>query len=145
MKARKDADFDIFQEILKEIFYVKEMEEYMEKLQGQVKILDESNLRWSIEKKGEVLAYMDSIQKGERDMAKDQEYLYKAHDWLETHNPKVFLAKVKSVKLPFETVADPGERIGLHSYEDTHIENRKFVKEDKPGHKPSQKFAIRGY
>lgn len=121
------------------------MEEYVEKLQSQVKILDESNLRWSIEKKGEVLAYMESIQKGDRDREKDQEYLYKAHDWLETHNPKVFLAKVKSVKLPFETVAEPGERIALHSYEDTHIENRKFMKDEKKNlNTLSQKFALRG-
>jgi hypothetical protein len=60
---------------LKEIFYVKESEDEIELRRREIKILSESNLTWSMEKKQEVLDHVESIKKGIRDPSRDPIYL----------------------------------------------------------------------
>jgi len=43
------VDFELFIEILNECFFVKETEELIRRKQREIKVLDESNLRWSME------------------------------------------------------------------------------------------------
>lgn len=50
-RAGSKVNFGVFQDILKEIFYVKECEDEIELRKKEIKILDESSLIWSMEKK----------------------------------------------------------------------------------------------
>jgi len=43
------VDFELFCDILKECFFVKETEDIIRLKQREIKVLDESNLRWSME------------------------------------------------------------------------------------------------
>ena len=84
LRSGHKVDFVVFQEILKEIFYVKESLDELELRRKEIKILSESNLTWSMEKKQEVLAHVEAIKNGSRDASRDQIYLYLAHDYLKT-------------------------------------------------------------
>jgi hypothetical protein len=51
VRAGRKVDFQVFEDMLKEIFYVKESEDEIEMRRREIKILSESNLIWSMEKK----------------------------------------------------------------------------------------------
>lgn len=82
IRENKNVNFEVFQDLLKEMFYVKETEQFILLKQREIKMLEESNLRWSMEKKAETLKLIDDLQAGVRDKARDGFYLYKAHEYL---------------------------------------------------------------
>ena len=86
IKVNKSVNFEVFQDLLKEMFYVKETEQFILLKQREIKMLEESNLRWSMEKKAETLKLIDDLQEGVRDKSKDAFYLFKAHEYLQTNN-----------------------------------------------------------
>jgi len=61
IKRNTKVNFDVFCDILKEIFFVKETEDSILLTQREIKILQESNLKWSMEKKQEALDYIENL------------------------------------------------------------------------------------
>ena len=57
----KVANFETFCEILREIFFVKETEQAILMTKREIKVLDESNLKWSMEKKAEALKHIADL------------------------------------------------------------------------------------
>jgi hypothetical protein len=49
IKHNLKVNFDVFQDLLKEVFFVKETEQLILMKQREIKVLDESNLTWSME------------------------------------------------------------------------------------------------
>ena len=47
--------------MLKELFFVKETEDTIIAKQKEIKILDESNLMWSVDKKKDALKYIEQL------------------------------------------------------------------------------------
>jgi hypothetical protein len=47
--------------MLKEIFFVKETEDTIIEKQKDIKILDESNLMWSVDKKKDALKFIEEL------------------------------------------------------------------------------------
>ena len=56
------------------------------------------------------------MKKGIRNLEKDKEYLHIAHNFLATHDPLIFMKKVKSVMFPFESIIDKGEKLDKFTY-----------------------------
>ena len=52
---------EVFCDLLKEIFFVKETEETILMKKREIKVLDESNLRWSMDQKGDALKFIDEL------------------------------------------------------------------------------------
>lgn len=48
-----------FCDLIKEIFFVKETEETILMKKREIKVLDESNLRWSMDQKKDALEFID--------------------------------------------------------------------------------------
>ena len=69
--------------------------------QREIKVLDESNLTWSMEQKGEALQYIDNLQSASRDKNQDDLYILRAHQYLKTNDPDYAASKFRSVRLPF--------------------------------------------
>jgi len=42
----------------------------------EIKVLDESNLKWSMEKKSEALKHIETLQLAQRDRSKDDIYFW---------------------------------------------------------------------
>ena len=78
----KEIQFETFIEILKELFFVKETEQAILLTKREIKVLDESNLKWSMEKKQEALNYIEQLQLAIRDNSKDSLYFYQANQYL---------------------------------------------------------------
>lgn len=79
IKNAQKVFFDVFTDMLKEIFFVKETEETILLKQREIKVLDESNLAWSMDTKKDVLAYIKQLQLAPRDETKDDLYFLMAH------------------------------------------------------------------
>lgn len=54
-----------------------------------------------MDKRNETIAFVQKLKEGKRDTTRDHIYLSKAHAFLSTNDPTVFLKKVKSVQFPF--------------------------------------------
>ena len=54
-------ELDKFCDLLKEIFFVKETEETILMKKREIKVLDESNLRWSMDQKQDALKFIDQL------------------------------------------------------------------------------------
>lgn len=137
IKENRSVNFEVFQDLLKEMFYVKETEQFILLKQREIKMLEESNLRWSMEKKAETLKLIDDLQEGVRDKSKDAFYLYKAHEYLQTNNQEYFTQRLKSIRIPFTTKIDKDEKIEKFSY--AKPENKKWqisVEKDQYGSLP---------
>lgn len=106
----------MFQDLLKELFFVKEVEQLILMKQREIKVLDESNLRWSMEQKGEALKYIDDLQAASRDKTQDGMYLFRAHQYLKTSDSDYFQTKMKSIRLPFTNTFDKDKDEKLDRY-----------------------------
>lgn len=121
-KARRVGEaisFERFKDVLEEIFFVKDTEDRIVVKQKELKLLDESNLRWAMEQKEETIAELERLLTDEkRDESYDHVYLFMAHQYMETADTKKCFAKVKSVTMPFSQRILPGEKVeqyGNHS------------------------------
>lgn len=70
--------------MLKELFFVKETEDTIIAKQKEIKILDESNLMWSVDKKKDALKYIEQLQIAPRDPEKDRFYFKIAMDYIQS-------------------------------------------------------------
>ena len=70
--------------MLKELFFVKEIEDTIIAKQKEIKILDESNLMWSVDKKKDALKYIEHLQIAPRDPEKDRFYFKIAMDYIQS-------------------------------------------------------------
>jgi len=61
IKNAKQVFFDVFKDMLKELFFVKETEDTIIEKQKEIKILDESNLMWSMDKKADALKFIEQL------------------------------------------------------------------------------------
>lgn len=59
--------FETFEDILKEIFYIKDTEERVMIKRKEIKMLEESNLKWSMEQMDQAKKDLNELLKGERD------------------------------------------------------------------------------
>jgi len=104
IKNNKTVTFDVFLDLLKEVFFVKYIEETIIAKQTEIKILDESNLMWSMDKKGDAIKYIEELQLRPRNTsnkAEDREYLITACKYLEADDLAAIQRKMKSVRIPF--------------------------------------------
>jgi hypothetical protein len=79
VKNAKTVFFEVFIDMLKEIFFVKETEDIIIEKQREIKILDESNLAWSMDQKQDAIKYIEMLQLAPRDKSKDMHYNMLAH------------------------------------------------------------------
>ena len=86
--------------------------------QREIKVLDESNLTWSMEQKGEALQYIDNLQAATRDKSQDDLYILRAHQYLKTNDLDYFSSKMRSVRLPFTDKfdKDKDEKVDTYSH-----------------------------
>lgn len=70
----------------------------------EIKVLDESNLRWSMDQKGDALKFIDELQQADRDKSKDEMYFWQAHQYMQTHDITAIQKKFKSFRIPFSSV-----------------------------------------
>jgi hypothetical protein len=102
--------------LLKEVFFVKETEQLILMKQREIKVLDESNLTWSMEQKESALKYIDDLQAATRDKSQDELYILRAHQYLKTNDPDYFSSKMRSVRLPFTDKFDKDKDGKLDTY-----------------------------
>ena len=76
VRAQKYVNFDTFQDILKEIFYIKDIEERILVKKKEIKLLSESNLSWSLDNKAQAQKELRDLMNGVRDTALDHVYLW---------------------------------------------------------------------
>ena len=117
IRTRHSVTFETFQDILKEIFYIKDTEERVMIKRKEIKMLEESNLKWSMEKMESAKKELNEMLKGERDKTLDYVYLWHAHHYLQTTNAEQLFSKVKSVYLPFQQKVLKGDKIEEYNYE----------------------------
>jgi len=117
IRRNSKVDFEVFHDILKECFFVKETEELIRRKQREIKVLDESNLRWSMEQKQAALKAIEDLQQAERDTSKDPMYFWQAHQYLQTHDAGAVLKKLRSIRIPFQGTIDQGEKLDNFSHE----------------------------
>ena len=60
-KQNLPVELDKFCDLLKEIFFVKETEETILMKKREIKVLDESNLRWSMDQKKDAIKFIDHL------------------------------------------------------------------------------------
>ena len=96
---------------------MKETEELIRRKQREIKVLDESNLRWSMEQKQAALKAIEDLQQAERDTSKDPMYFWQAHQYLQTHDAGAVLKKLRSIRIPFQGTIDQGEKLDNFSHE----------------------------
>ena len=94
----------------------------------EIKMLEESNLKWSMEKMEEAKKDLNDMIQGNRYEALDQIYLWQAHEYLKTSHTDQLFAKVKSVYLPFSQKVQNGEKIEEYNYENFDIKSQQYVK-----------------
>jgi hypothetical protein len=75
-KKNLPVNMEMFCDLLKEIFFIKETEETILLKKREIKVLDESNLRWSMDQKKDALKYIDGLQQADRDKSKDAMYIW---------------------------------------------------------------------
>ena len=137
----KHVDFELFQEILREIFFVKETEELITIKKREVKILTESNLTWSMEKKQDALKEIEKLLEGKRDKNKDHIYLFMAHEYINTADAKEWMKKIKSVQIPFQYgKVDKGVKINEHSFEPYDPSKVRYVPSPRTGLKVVESY-----
>ena len=67
IRTNNSVTFEKFQDILMEIFYIKDTEERILIKKKEIKLLEESNLQWSMEKKEGALKELNELLHGARD------------------------------------------------------------------------------
>ena len=131
--------FDVFQDMLKEIFFVKETEDTIIEKQKEIKILDESNLAWSMDKKAEALQYIEQLQLAPRDPEKDRYYFKLAMDYIQSDDLAVMQKKIKSVRIPFGSL-EHGQKFEQYSHEPFDIKKQVYAPEPKMGNAIDKKY-----
>ena len=71
---------------------------------------------WNVQKKENTENEIVELRKGIRKPENEKLYLHTAHKFLCTHDPEIFLKRVKSVMFPFESVIEKGERLDKFSF-----------------------------
>ena len=71
---------------------------------------------WNVQKKENTEKEIEELRKGIRNTNNDRKYLRTAHDFIGTHDPEIFLKRVKSVMFPFESVLEKGEKLDRFSF-----------------------------
>ncbi len=131
--------FDVFQDMLKEVFFVKETEDTIIEKQKEIKILDESNLAWSMDKKAEALQYIEQLQLAPRDPEKDRYYFKLAMDYIQSDDLAVMQKKIKSVRIPFGSL-EQGQKFEQYSHEPFDIKKQVYAPEPKMGNAIDKKY-----
>lgn len=90
-QKHKQVDFETFEEILKELFFVKEIETYIRQIYIDLKEDKDSR------HKEELLNLVETLQMAQRNPANDAYYIYLAHKFLETANRPAYTKKMKNL------------------------------------------------
>ena len=71
------------------------------------------------------------MRKGIRNPENEKLYIHTAHSFLSTHDPEIFLKRVKSVMYPFESIIDKGEKLDNFSFNPKDEVKNQYVPEVK--------------
>ena len=139
IKNAKQVYFDVFKDMLKEIFFVKETEDTIIEKQKEIKILDESNLMWSVDKKKDALKFIEELQIAPRDHEHDRYYFKAAMDYIQSDDLAAMQKKIKSVRIPFGSL-EQGQKFEQFSHEPFDIKKQVYVPEAKMGNAVDKKY-----
>jgi len=139
IRRNSKVDFEVFCDILKDCFFVKETEELIRRKQREIKVLDESNLRWSMEQKQAALKAIEDMQQADRDTSKDSMYLWQAHQYLQTSDASAVARKLKSIRIPFQGTIDQGEKLDNFSHHE-YDQKQRIVPSPRMGAIVAQKY-----